>query len=295
MSNAIFPILPGLKWDQAKTALFSTIIQVATSGREYRIPLYVYPLYEFDLSYEILRDNTAQNELKTLVGFYLQRQGAYDDFLYIDPSDNYIQGSYIGSGTGNNANNSFQLIRVYGGFAEPMYDIQASNSNGPINVYLNGNVQPANSYSINYLKSGVLTFNAANTPPNGAVITADFSYYYRVRFTEFQGAKGQVGGGDMAFSQFMYNLWEVKSVTFSSTRLEGNTFIPPTGPPNVQMIQLLLQYMQAGNLYQGATANDPNTAGLGTNQLGWYWLVTGGPPVGPHYKWWNGNQLLILG
>jgi hypothetical protein len=174
-----------------------------------------------------------------------------------------------------------------------MYDIQSSNASGPINVYLNGNVQSANSYSISYLKSGVLTFAAGNTPPNGAIITVDFPFYYRVRFTEFQGAKGQVGGGDMAFSQFMYNLWEAKSVTFSSTRPEGNAFFP--SPPNVQLIQLLLQNIKAGNLYQGATANDPNTAGFGTNQLGYYWLVTGGPPVGPHYKWWNGNQLLILG
>lgn len=279
MSNEIFPSLPGLKWNQGKTPVFSTLIQVAASGRESRIPLYVYPLYEFDLSYELLRDDTAHNELKNLAGFYLHMGGANNDFLYLDPSDNYILGSFIGTGDGNA--NSFQLIRIYGNSIEPRYDIQQSNNSVPIKIYFNGNQQANNSYSITYLKSGLLTFAANNTPPPTTIITADFSYYYRVRFIEY-------GVGDKGFSQFMKNLWEARSLSFHSVRQEGNVYFPD--PPNVQMIVVLLRNV-TNNLYQGVMANDPSTAGWNSVQLGYWWLNTSDP----HYKWWNGNEILILG
>jgi uncharacterized protein (TIGR02217 family) len=286
MSNEIFPSLPGLKWNQAKTPLFSTLIQVAASGRESRVPLYVYPLYEFDLSYEILRDDTAHNELKFLCGFYLLRGGASDDFLYIDPSDNYVLNGLIGVGDGNN--NSFQMVRSYGGFVEPRYDIQASNNQVPIVVKVNGNTQANNSYSISYLRSGLLSFNSN---PIGA-ITANFAYYQRVRFVEFVGGGGSTGGGDQAFSQFMRNLWEAKSVSLASVRQEGNIYMPDpwTLPPNALMLNMLLNN-QSSNLYQGQFAGVANTTGWGANQLGYWWLNTNDP----HYKWWNGNEILILG
>ncbi len=76
MSNEIFPSLPGLKWSQSKTPIFLTLAQMSASGRETRLPLYVYPLWQFDLTYELLRDTTGHNELKSLMGFYLQRAGA---------------------------------------------------------------------------------------------------------------------------------------------------------------------------------------------------------------------------
>jgi uncharacterized protein (TIGR02217 family) len=279
VSNEVFPSLPGLKWNQGKTPVFSTLIQIAASGRESRTPLYVYPLYEFDLSYEILRDDTAHNELKSLASFYLRMGGADDDFLYIDPSDNYTLNSLIGVGDGNN--NSFQMVRSYGGFIEPRYDIQSSNNQIPIVISVNGNTQANNSYSINYLRSGILTFN---TNPIG-VITANFSYYYRVRFLEYC-----VGGS--AFSQFMKNLWEAKSVSFSTVRQEGNAYLPDAAlsPPNAIWINMLMN-KQTSNLYQGASANDPNTSGWNNTQLGYWWLNTSDP----HYKWWNGNEILILG
>lgn len=295
MSNEIFPSLPGLKWNQAKTPIFSTLIQVAASGRENRVPLYVYPLYEFDLSYEILRDDTAHNELKTLAGFYLQRGGASEDFLYIDPSDNYVLNQLIGVGDGNN--NSFQMVRSYGGFVEPRYDIQASNNQIPIVIKVNGNTQANNSYSVDYLRSGLLTFSSNVI----GVITGNFAYYQRVRFIEFVGGGGSTGGGDQAFSQFMRNLWEAKSVSFQSVRQEGNTYLPDESlsPPNAILINMLLN-SQTNNLYQGSFATDAaansslGISGWNATQLGYWWLITGAND-GPHYKWWNGNEILILG
>lgn len=110
-----------MKWDQTKTPIFSTRIQQSTSGKQLRAAFFEYPLYQYDLSYEVLRDDSLHNELQTLMGFYLQRQGAFDSFLYVDPSDNTVIGQTIGAGDGGTKN--FQLIRTYGGFTEPCLDV----------------------------------------------------------------------------------------------------------------------------------------------------------------------------
>jgi uncharacterized protein (TIGR02217 family) len=359
MSNEVFPSLPGLKWNQAKTPVFSTRIQRSTSGREAAAAFYQYPVYTFDLSYEVLRDDTLHNELKQLLGFYLARQGAFESFLYRDPSDYQASNQVIATGDGNTL--AFQMIRTYGAgnatFVEPILNIQqptlsgnelvengsfsttannwtgssatlSSVANGQagnalqvlrtlgfwqdatqivtvaagnnykfsgyvksgnsgnedgffyvydgndsnsatllsieftssnawvqkagfikpsgshvcidirknsstsgamlfdtislqdsstiFNVYINGNLQQAANYSVSYLNSGILTFNAA--PANGAVISSDFSFYYRVRFSEYAPDLGSPGGGGEAFSQFMHRLWEAKSVTLVTRR-----------------------------------------------------------------------------
>jgi uncharacterized protein (TIGR02217 family) len=218
MSNVVFPTtLKGLKWDQAKTPIFSTRIQKSTSGRSLRAALYQYPIYQYDLSYEVLRDTVALNELQTLMGFYLSRQGAFDSFLYIDPSDNKVAGQAIG--TGDTVTAAFQLVRTYGGFAEPCLDIQAPGSPLPVlNVYVNAVLQDPSYYSIkasdgstSYFNGGLLTFGIGHIP-GAAPITADFSYYKRVCFIEY----GE-GSGD-SFSQFMYNLWELKKLSLETVR-----------------------------------------------------------------------------
>ena len=214
MSNLIFPTLPGLKWDQVKTPIFSTRNQLVTSGKSVRTAFYQYPLYQYDLSYEILRDYTVNsvNELQTLMGFYLSRQGGFDSFLYKDPSDNLIASQGIGIGDGNTK--SFQLIRTYGGYTEPVNDIIQQVAGVPVlNIYLDG-VKQNSGYTVTYFASGLLTFTSA--PGNGVVISADFSYYRRVCFDEFGASKGSSNSD--GFSEFMYNLWECKRVSLIMVR-----------------------------------------------------------------------------
>lgn len=220
MSNVIFPAFKGVKWDQTKIPLFSTRKQKATSGRSVRTAFYQYPLYQYDLSYEVLRDNVANNELKNLLGFYLARHGGFDEFCYIDPSDNLVAGQAIATGNGVTA--AFQLIRTYGAggntFIEPCLDIQAPAAPPVLNIYVNAVLQDPSYYdikdvlgNISYFNGGILTFRAGHIP--GAVaITADFSYYKRVCFLEF------VEGSGDAFSQFAYNLWELKKLSLETVR-----------------------------------------------------------------------------
>ena len=108
-----------LDWTVTKAPTFQTRVQRAVSGRELRALDYPYPLWQFSLGYEFLRDNIAAGytELQALMGFYLSCRGAFGTFLYADPTDDKVTGQPIGTGDGSTT--VFQLVRTLGGFAEP--------------------------------------------------------------------------------------------------------------------------------------------------------------------------------
>ena len=196
MSYSVFPVLPGLKFDITKSPEFSTLIQKSTSGFETAVTFWSYPIWHFALAYEFLRDDATYNELKTLLGFFLQRKGSFERFLYSDPSDNKVTAQGIGSGDGHAT--QFQLVRSFGGFDEPMYFI-----NGAPVIYLNGS-KMLSGWSVD--SYGMITFTSA--PAIGALITADFSFYYRVRFDK-----------DLQeYNEFMYQLWELQTCELTSVK-----------------------------------------------------------------------------
>lgn len=195
MSNSVFPNLPGLKWDVGKSPVWATAVKEVRSGKEYRAAYWSYPRWKFSLAYELLRDD-ATDELKTLLGFFLQRQGKFDTFLFSDPDDNTVTGQIIG--TGNGTLKTFQLCRTLGGFIEPMKAI-----NGMPVIKLNG-VTQSSGWSMS--STGLITFTTA--PANGSTVTADFSYYFRCRFNL----------DEAEFSKFAQQLWEMKKCEFISVK-----------------------------------------------------------------------------
>jgi uncharacterized protein (TIGR02217 family) len=203
----IFPALPGLAWSVTKTPTFQTRIQRAVSGRELRALDYPYPLWQFALVYDFLRDNPAAgyDELRTLLGFFMLCQGAFGTFLFQDPSDWQVTGQQIG--VGDASNTVYPLQRAMGtalpggGFLEP---ITAPNVVSAI--YLNGVRQAPTTYSIDPT-TGLVTFGTA--PGSGLIITADFTYYFRCRFIDDK----------YDFENFMDRLWQLKKLTFISVRL----------------------------------------------------------------------------
>ena len=110
----VFPSLPGLAWSVTKTPTFQTRIQRAVSGRELRALDYPYPLWQFTLVFDLLRDNPAAgyDELQTLMCFFMLCQGAFRTFLFRDPSDDQVTGQQIG--VGNASTTVFQLQRAMG-------------------------------------------------------------------------------------------------------------------------------------------------------------------------------------
>ena len=204
--TAIFPSLPGLGWSVVKSARFATRIQRAVNGRELRALDQPYPVWSWTLTYPLLRDKSdtrapsgpgiGYDELRTLAGFFLQQQGAFQPFLFDDPADDRVTAGFLG--TGDSSNSVFQLVRNMGGFAEP---VTAPNTVSAI--YFDGIVQPAGNYTVD-AATGLVTF--ATPPPAGQAVTADFTYYFRVRFAD-----------DTAeFENFMIQLWQARQIKLQS-------------------------------------------------------------------------------
>lgn len=202
----VFPTLPGLAWSVTKTPNFQTRIQRSVSGRELRALDYPYPLWQFTLVFDFLRDDLAAgyDELRTLMGFFMLCQGAFGSFLFQDPSDNWVTGQQIG--VGDASTTSFQLLRAMGvtlpggGFFEPIVAPNIVSA-----VYLNGITQNPVSYTVDQ-NTGLVTFE---TPPGtGLIVSTDFSFYFRCRFVDDR----------YDFENFMYRLWRLKKLAFISVR-----------------------------------------------------------------------------
>jgi len=190
MSNQVFPTFTGLSWGVNKIPTWSTEVQKALSGNESRVSYMSYPIYRFNLSYEVLRASVAHAELQSLMGFFNARRGAFENFLFTDPTDSTVTDQVIGAGTGSQT--QFQIVRTMGGFTEPVM-----NLNGNPVIKVNGVTQTlGGNYTVN--STGMVTF--ASPPTAGASITFTGSYYFRVRFTK----------DELDFENFMFQLWQLK-------------------------------------------------------------------------------------
>ncbi len=198
----LLPTLPGLSWSRHKKPGFATRVASHVSGREVRVPLMAYPLYEFEAKYGLTSSATLfsglqANSLQSLMGFFLQMQGQANTFLYVDPEDNAIIGQFLGDGTG--ATTAFQLVRALGGFVEPVSWVTTIN-----NVYLNGTAQSSSTYSL----ATPNTLNFTTAPGSGVAVTADFGFAFNCRFLDDQ----------MDLEEFMSNLWRLDSMKFRSIK-----------------------------------------------------------------------------
>ena len=209
MTTQVFPTLSGLTYPFDRTPIFDTIIQANVSGKEVRLANQIYPRYQWDLIYSMLRQGVsagvAYTELQQLMGFYNQMQGSFNSFLFQDPDDNAVTGQAIGTGDG--ATTTFQLVRAMGGYVEP---VQAPNLAGTIHIYVNGALKTVTTdYTISGWGSanpGVVTFTTA--PGNTLPITADFGFYFPVRFVNDQ----------IPFSKWIGNMYEAKKISLMSVK-----------------------------------------------------------------------------
>jgi hypothetical protein len=144
LSNLVFPTIPSQGWSVFKAPNFNTLTQVSASGKEVRAGLWANPIWDFKLTWEILKDaNGPPSDIDTFMNWFAARQGSFDSFLFSDPTDNTVAAQLLGYGDGTTKN--FQLARSFisGGDLETI-----QNPNAVTNVYLNGTPQAAFSYAI---------------------------------------------------------------------------------------------------------------------------------------------------
>jgi len=182
-----------------RAPLWKTGIKESVSGREVRNSYMAYPLWDFTLSYEFLRAASSFGELQSIVGFFNSRRGAWDDFLFLVPDDSVA--TLYQFGTGNGSQSNFQLLKSFGGFIEPVYDVK-----GTPQLYKNDVLLVVTAdYTIS--ATGMVSFT---TPPTaGHTLKWSGEYYQRVRFKK----------DSIDFDRFLYQLWEAKKVELRSVKV----------------------------------------------------------------------------
>lgn len=133
--TALFPTLLGLQWPVGKTPEFSTKISEHVSGREVRTAFWQYPRYLIDLSFEWLSQKNGKTDCDTLMGFFLQRQGSFDAFLFHDKTDyKRIDEPMLETPDGVDFR-QFTFVRALGGFTEPVGQVDEGRT---VSVYVKG-------------------------------------------------------------------------------------------------------------------------------------------------------------
>jgi hypothetical protein len=236
VSDAIFPSqIYGLKQNIPRTSEFATEVQKGDDpASTLRIARCQNPAYHWEFTYEQLFDdltnpNYVYSELQTLLGFCLARRGQRETFLLKDSNDNSVGPALNPDGSPNlqaqlqvvtdGLGNFFSPIQrnIGGQFYEDVTDLGP----GGIAVWANGLAmhQPdhdAGDYTVQgpglaipgYSFAGLyLQWNVDPAPP----VTAQFDYYFRVRFEK-----------DTAeFEQFLRGLW-----TYGGTEsIKGSTLL----------------------------------------------------------------------
>jgi len=200
--SLLFPSLVGQGWSVHKKPKFDTRVAAHATGREARAGKYLYPMWDFELTFDAL-DMTATGtygglgaqSMQTLAGFFLQCQGKANPFVYVDPTDNTVDNATIGVGDG--VTTAFTCMRPMGEYSEPVGALISLSA-----VRMNG----ANIFGWVAQQPNQLVFGTP--PPPGAVITASFKFGYACRFTE-----------DVEdFEEFMAMLTGVKTLAFQSVR-----------------------------------------------------------------------------
>jgi hypothetical protein len=221
MTLPIYPgrqLLPGLTYNSTWTpAFFNMPTATAASGADIDLAIAQYPLHDFELAYQFLRDGldhwTWRNgeglEFRTMMGFLLQIGGTAGRFLYKNPDDWRIWRQSVGVGDG--ATTTFTLTRTFGASGyfgtEPVGQV---NLTEPFNAYLNGSAAPLapSLYSVGTANPVANTITFATAPPPGQNIAVDMAYWYYCKLAKSNNTA----------KKFMDSLWSMDKVQIHSCR-----------------------------------------------------------------------------
>lgn len=188
-----FPNIISLAWKSTKAQKWDTKTKTSGSGKVRTMTNWKYPQYTISTEFEVL----TPAQYKELMGFYSKTKGGTVPFLWLDPEDNAEKGIQLGTGSMG----SWQAVRKFGDFLEPVYHIE--------NLTLYANGSPIRAVS----DKGVIKLATGQTVAPNAVITADYTYYWLVRFS-----------GDMTAEYIFTNVYKSKSFKLVSTR-QGGAFM----------------------------------------------------------------------
>ena len=242
MSNAIFPIQPGLDWNASKSPMFNTKVMTSVNGRELRASFQAEPKYQIALAFAFLRQD-SRAELDQIEGFFLARRGSWDSFLLAMPGDSELVNYQFAVGDGGTT--IFQLKRKIGGYEMPLMHVAVDTQTVPDDSMYSSYTNPAmwstdgalmwgqktklvqdaavdlgmwhlaasrpmwsaSSSDAMWFNPEEVTVNSNgqivfDQPPGLRPLFFTGTYFYRCRFKE----------DSQQYTNFMHNLWEAKKV-----------------------------------------------------------------------------------
>ncbi|HLY07618.1 MAG TPA: DUF2460 domain-containing protein [Rhizomicrobium sp.] len=214
--------LPGLAYSKVRRPKHGISVQTHQSGGEVRMSYWSDPLWEWDLTYELLRDGFRYgrnyDELKQIEGLFLASTGNLSPFLFHDDDDNRVTRTLVGSSDGTTTTYTLKRYRgsYAGGGLQPLglESIGCLDLSQPFNLYFETLPTPIDpndpvyGYTLDTTtpKNQKLVFNAA--PPAGRTFVCDMSYFFWVRFQ----------ADSLDLEKFMHQLWTLQKVTLVSLR-----------------------------------------------------------------------------
>jgi len=222
MSYLAYPRnLPGLAYSKVRRPKHSVSVQTHQSGGEVRMSYWSEPLWEWDLTYEVLRDGfrmgRAFDELTQIEGCFLACTGSLLGMQFYDDDDHSAFRAAVGTSDG--ITTAFTLSRTRGTQKEGQNYLGSEtigflDTTQAFNLYVDGALaavsasDPVYGYTLSTAtpKKQQLVFNIA--PPAGHVFTCDMSWLFYVRFQ----------ADSLDLEKFMHQLWSLKKVTLASLR-----------------------------------------------------------------------------
>jgi uncharacterized protein (TIGR02217 family) len=198
-------------WPIRRWPIYSTIIQNAASQRgELRMPLMVYPRWNFELDFNYIKGDNGEDEsaMAAILGFYMGMQGPGNDWLYEDPFDNTVTAaegvmfSLAAPGTiasGDGITTQFQLGRLIASIGNDI--IQNVNLADTLAITINGT--PTEDFVLG--PTGVVTF--IDPPASDAVLGWSGNFLYRCRFVDDELS---------TLNMWLPEIWELKGLKFIS-------------------------------------------------------------------------------
>lgn len=148
MTFPAFPKLPGLEFPVTRAPKAKTLNQVAISGRQTDQPLWNAPLYDYEVSFSLLRSIQAYREWQLLEDFWKTVKFIPPcRFTFDDPNDDSVTAQP--TGTGDGTTQSFQLVRTLYSFTEPVL-VPVCGPNAPAAAADYGNCTVAPGPTLDY-------------------------------------------------------------------------------------------------------------------------------------------------
>lgn len=167
----VFPTLAGRGWSIRRRSRWANEEVRTRSGRVFSVDLWSYPVVEYQLTFEFLREDASWQEATALLGFFDQVHGRHGRWYYTDEMHSAASAQQFGLGDGSRT--QFAIGAPRWGQLQPIGGVD-----GSITVTVAGGSTTA--YSL--VDERILAFNTA--PGNGQAIAWTGSYFERCKFVD---------------------------------------------------------------------------------------------------------------